>query len=72
MSLEKIEAVLITNVLFEIFSLKGDNMKKFVIPKLNIEHFVNSDILTASVKEDENNDRLDLEKDSETGFGPWF
>ena len=47
-------------------------MKKFVIPKLNIEHFVNSDILTASVKEDENNDRLDLEKDSETGFGPWF
>ena len=47
-------------------------MKKYVIPKLNIEHFVNSDILTASVKEDENNGRLNLEKDSETEFGPWF
>lgn len=72
MSLAKIDEVSITNELFEIFSLKGDNMKKYVIPKLNIEHFVNSDILTASVKEDENNGRLNLEKDSETEFGPWF
>lgn len=47
-------------------------MKKYISPELNVEYFESNDILTVSTEGDENNGKLDLKDDSDSGFGPWF